>query len=140
MQAEALQEKLRLPLTYDFERHVADAVAALCPASALAAGYMVLRGRDVVEITDPSDRPPAQASPSVESTDVPATGAPGESVPPLDTAVASTFPPADPTAKNFLITGADNGACADADSPFAPTFGDAESGRVGKKTRRGRGH
>ena len=61
-----------------------------------------------MEITDPSERPPALTSPSVVSTDVSATVAPGESVPPDDTTVPSTFPPADPTAKNFLITGADN--------------------------------
>ena len=46
----------------------------------------------------------------------------------------ATFPPADPTAKNFLITGADNGACVDPDSPYAPAFGDAESGRVGERS------
>ena len=37
----------------------------------------------------------------------------------------ATFPPADPAAKNFLITGADNGACVDPDSPYAGAFGDA---------------
>ena len=87
-----------------------------------------------MEITDPSERPPALTSPAAESTDVPATVAPGESVPPVDTTVPSTFPPADPTAKNFLITGADNGACVDPDSPYAPAFGDAESGRVGERS------
>lgn len=35
-----------------------------------------------------------------------------------------TFPPADPEARNFLITGSDNNACIDADSPFAGAFGD----------------
>lgn len=37
-----------------------------------------------------------------------------------------TFPEADPEARNFLITGADNGACVDPDSPYAATFGDRE--------------
>ena len=50
------------------------------------------------------------------------------------TTTPPTFPPADPTAKNFLITGADNGACVDPDSPYAPAFGDAESGRVGERS------
>ncbi len=33
-------------------------------------------------------------------------------------------PPAEPGAKNFLITGADNNSCVDPDSPYAPAFGD----------------
>lgn len=41
-------------------------------------------------------------------------------------APAVTFPDADPEAQNFLITGADNGACVDPDSPYAGTFGDRE--------------
>ncbi len=47
---------------------------------------------------------------------------------PTTTAAAppATFPDADPEAKNFLITGADNGACIDPDSPYAPAFGDRE--------------
>lgn len=32
--------------------------------------------------------------------------------------------PVDVTAKNFLITGSDNGACVDPDSPYAAAFGD----------------
>jgi LCP family protein required for cell wall assembly len=47
-----------------------------------------------------------------------------------DNAVATlpvaTFPEADPEASNFLITGADNGACIDPDSPYAGAFGDRE--------------
>ena len=35
-----------------------------------------------------------------------------------------TFPPADPEAQNFLITGADNNSCVDPDSPYAGAFGD----------------
>jgi LCP family protein required for cell wall assembly len=35
-----------------------------------------------------------------------------------------TFPPVEPNAKNFLITGADNNSCVDPDSPYAPAFGD----------------
>ena len=38
-----------------------------------------------------------------------------------------TYPAADPAAKNFLITGADNNACIDASSPYAPAFGNRES-------------
>ena len=38
-----------------------------------------------------------------------------------------TFPQADPQAKNFLITGADNNSCVDPSSPFAAAFGDRSS-------------
>ena len=38
-----------------------------------------------------------------------------------------TFPPADPQAKNFLITGADNNSCVDKESPYAAAFGDRTS-------------
>ncbi|MEP1124063.1 MAG: LCP family protein [Ilumatobacter sp.] len=38
-----------------------------------------------------------------------------------------TFPPAEPGARNILITGADNNACLDPDSPYAPAFGDREN-------------
>ena len=44
-----------------------------------------------------------------------------------ETAPPETFPPAEPDAKNFLITGADNNACVDPDSPYAPAFGDRSS-------------
>ena len=40
------------------------------------------------------------------------------------TAPPATFPQAEPEAKNFLITGADNNSCVDPDSPYAPAFGD----------------
>lgn len=38
-----------------------------------------------------------------------------------------TFPPTEPGARNILITGADNNACLDPDSRFAPAFGDREN-------------
>ena len=38
---------------------------------------------------------------------------------PTSSTVAVTFPPADPGAKNFLITGSDANACVDPDSPWA---------------------
>ena len=45
----------------------------------------------------------------------PETGEPSVTEPPV---------PVDLTAKNFLITGTDNGACVDPDSPYASAFGD----------------
>jgi LCP family protein required for cell wall assembly len=41
-----------------------------------------------------------------------------------DAGPTETFPIADPNAKNFLITGADNNSCVDPDSPYAGAFGD----------------
>ncbi len=40
------------------------------------------------------------------------------------TTTAAPFPDADPTAQNFLVTGADNGACVSPDSPYYAAFGD----------------
>jgi LCP family protein required for cell wall assembly len=42
-------------------------------------------------------------------------------------APTETLPEADPEAKNFLITGADNNACIDPNSPYAAAFGNRES-------------
>jgi LCP family protein required for cell wall assembly len=44
------------------------------------------------------------------------TGGP-DSTDPAVTDTVATFPPADPEARNFLITGSDNGACNDPNSP-----------------------
>ena len=41
-------------------------------------------------------------------------------------APVETFPLAEPGARNILITGADNNACLDPDSRFAPAFGDRQ--------------
>ena len=55
---------------------------------------------------------------------------PTETTPTVDGQPQSTstssapFPDADPTAANFLITGADNGACVSPDSPYYAAFGD----------------
>lgn len=51
-------------------------------------------------------------------------GAP-DSTRPGETTTVPTFPPAvDLSARNFLITGSDNNACVDPDSPYASAFGD----------------
>lgn len=44
-----------------------------------------------------------------------------------DAAPSGTFPDADPDARNFLITGADNGSCVAEDSLTAGSFGDREN-------------
>ncbi|MEN9504805.1 MAG: hypothetical protein RI958_731 [Actinomycetota bacterium] len=72
---------------------------------------------------------PATSTPLGSASTTPAT--PGETASvtePTSTATPETFPPADPEAKNFLITGADNNACIDPDSPYASAFGDRSTG------------
>ena len=101
---------------------IAAAVVCFAAAGGLAAAYVVVRSRDVVEISNPAGREPDALAPV--ATDGPApTAAPGETLPPTtvsaEPTTTETFPPADPTAKNFLITGADNGACVDPNSPYA---------------------
>jgi LCP family protein required for cell wall assembly len=54
------------------------------------------------------------------------TTAPPSDSAPVVAAPVETFPSVDPEAKNFLITGADNNACIDPNSPYAAAFGDRE--------------
>jgi LCP family protein required for cell wall assembly len=74
--------------------------------------------------------PSVSTLPGATPTVVPPSTRPGETAPPTveaqSTVPPETFPPADPTAKNFLITGADNNACIEPDSPYAGAFGDRE--------------
>lgn len=64
------------------------------------------------------------------ATSVPVGGTPttdpgaGAVAPQTTSGPTETFPPADPAAKNFLITGADNNSCLDPNSPYASAFGD----------------
>lgn len=117
---------------------VVTAVLCFLAAGSLVAGYMVVRSRDVVEITNPADQVATTSTSTPTTTPPPPSAAPGDTTPPPTTQPPTTppetFPPADPTAKNFLLTGADNGACVDPSSPYAPAFGDAESGRVGERS------
>ena len=130
----------------------ASAVVCFLVAAALIAGYVVVRQRNIVDLQDPAGVAAAAganaAGPVVPETvrpattgssttaDVtletgaattPATGEVDDSRAPTTTAgPVATFPDADPEAQNFLITGADNGACIDPDSPYAGAFGDRE--------------
>jgi LCP family protein required for cell wall assembly len=114
--------------------------ALLCflAAGSLVAGYMVVRSRDVVEISNPADDVAAPTTPigGPTTSGAPgASGATGASTPATPpTTTPETFPPADPQASNFLLTGADSGACVDPSSPYAPAFGDETSGRVGERS------
>jgi LCP family protein required for cell wall assembly len=99
---------------------VAVAVSCFLAAAALAAGQWVVSNRNLVVLDDDTV---AQATPP------PAVVVPGATTPATEpaapgTTTAATFPEAEPDAANFLITGADNNACVDPDSPYAPAFGD----------------
>lgn len=83
-----------------------------------------LEDRQFVEIDSPSE-------PVTPLTDADAVGQgstdTGGQVDSSDAGAAvpvETFPQAEPSARNYLITGADNNACVDPDSRFAPAFGD----------------
>jgi LCP family protein required for cell wall assembly len=96
------------------------AVSCFLAAGALAAGQWVLSNRNLVVLDDDTV---AQATPP------PAVVVPGATTPATEPAAPgtvpdATFPVAEPDASNFLITGADNNACVDPDSPYAPAFGD----------------
>ncbi|MGH9272467.1 MAG: LCP family protein, partial [Ilumatobacteraceae bacterium] len=104
------------------------------------------RNRDTVEITNPAaavatgDAMAPLSTATVPPTTTTASTQPGSSAPEStapaapETTVAPTFPPADPTAKNFLVTGADNGACVDPNSPYAAAFGTEGEDRVGERS------
>jgi LCP family protein required for cell wall assembly len=92
-------------------------------AGALAVGQWVLSSRALVVVADSAE----QFEPEAASTDVVMPGdttttavptAPGE------TTTTTTIHLAEPDAANFLLTGADNGACIDQDDP---TIGDRGS-------------
>ena len=108
------------------------ALACFVAAGALYAGQRIVEDRNLVRIVNPADtvgdadaqfeatavedepepEPEAEAATQEDEGDLPA------EVP------VETFPQAEPAAQNFLITGADNNSCIDADSPYAPAFGD----------------
>lgn len=100
-------------------------LACFAGAAGLVLARNVSNSIGKVELADPSTGTTVAAS-------TPATTLPGDPATtsvPQDTAPTETFPAADPGAKNFLITGADNNACVDPDSPYASAFGDrAEMG------------
>ncbi|HYN32057.1 MAG TPA: LCP family protein [Ilumatobacteraceae bacterium] len=93
------------------------ALGSFGAAGGLYAGQRVIEDRNIA----PTIIDPAQGTtvPAVVTEDAEAGAA--QSAPP------ETFPPAEPGAKNFLITGADNNACVDPESSYAPAFGDRSS-------------
>jgi LCP family protein required for cell wall assembly len=130
----------------------AGALVCFAIAAALIAGYTVVRQRNIIDLQDPSEvaaagnvapppapRPTTTAESASTAAKTGATDATGTEPAPTaavegtaretttsTNAPVATFPDADPEAQNFLITGADNGACIDPDSPYAGAFGDRE--------------
>jgi LCP family protein required for cell wall assembly len=101
---------------------VVAAVASFAAAGALAAGQWVVSSRNLV-VLDAQDPNGGNGQTVIV---LPGSTAPTENddATTTTTTKAASFPPAEPDAKNFLITGADNNACVDPDSPYAPAFGD----------------
>ncbi|MFK7919731.1 MAG: LCP family protein [Ilumatobacter sp.] len=94
-----------------------------------------LEDRQLVVLETSADDATAVAVPASGDSDAAATGVvefddPGQDALTISTdpaAPVETFPPAEPGARNILITGADNNACLDPESRFAPAFGDRSS-------------
>jgi LCP family protein required for cell wall assembly len=88
-------------------------VACLGAAVIVYYGNEKANDRKVVSILG-AEGGPTLTLPTTTTPIDPVTGEPSVTEPPV---------PVDLTAKNFLITGTDNGACVDPDSPYAATFG-----------------
>lgn len=89
-------------------------------SAVLVAGQQVINGQRKTEaIGTPTTAAPQPSFDPTGTSDGAApdgTGEPGSTDPAVTETVA-TFPPADPEARNFLITGSDAGACDDPNSP-----------------------
>jgi LCP family protein required for cell wall assembly len=101
-------------------------LACFVGSAALFVGRSIGEGLAKVEIDSPSATTPPDAITTTVPGATTTIGDPGVTVPEI-TGPPETFPAADPEAKNFLITGADNNACIDPNSPYAPAFGNRES-------------
>jgi LCP family protein required for cell wall assembly len=103
------------------------AAGAAAPAESPTFGPTTPPAASSVPASSPDDGSATTTTGAVESTAADSSTStqlePNDAVATLPVA---TFPEADPEASNFLITGADNGACIDPDSPYAGAFGDRE--------------
>lgn len=90
------------------------AIATFAAAGGLYAGQRVVEDRNIA---------PAIVDPALNTTLPPVPDGTAVAAP-VDTEPPTTFPPAEPEAKNFLITGADNNSCIDPSSPYYAAFGD----------------
>jgi LCP family protein required for cell wall assembly len=103
------------------------AIGCFAAGSGLYAAQRVIEDRDIVAIE--SGAPGADATLSTPGPDDSTTDGGADSGQLADDPdrPVETFPAAEPAARNFLITGADNNACVDPDSPYAGAFGDRSS-------------
>jgi LCP family protein required for cell wall assembly len=97
------------------------AFGSFAAGSVLFAAQRVVEDRNVVVL----DNNAATASPNDKGSFT--TSGDNDSFADQPLQPVETFPPAEPAARNFLITGADNNACIDPDSPYAGAFGDRAS-------------
>ena len=99
------------------------AIGCFAAGSGIYAAQRVIEDRDIVAIE--SGAPGDVTTFSTAGSDDSATDS-GQLADDPDRPV-ETFPLAEPATRNFLITGADNNACVDPDSPYAGAFGDRSS-------------
>ncbi len=99
------------------------AIACFAAAGALYAGQRIVEDRNIVQIDGQGGSLSGDTNLAIPADAT----ADSDDAEPAETAPPSTFPPAEPDAKNFLITGADNNSCIDPDSRYAPAFGDRTS-------------
>lgn len=104
------------------------AIGCFAAGGALYAAQRIVEDRNIVVINEDerSDVDDATIVSAVEEEDgtgqITFTATDEEPSAPVE-----TFPPAEPAARNFLITGADNNSCIDPDSPYYGAFGDRSS-------------
>ncbi len=98
---------------------IAAAVLSFVAAGVLGTANWVISSRNLVALSDQTEAAPNTSASTIV---VPVEFADG--VPTTATTEPEAFPDPEPEARNFLITGSDNNACIDPDSPFAPAFGD----------------
>jgi LCP family protein required for cell wall assembly len=100
--------------------------ACFAGSGALLAARSITDGFAKVAIDTPSATTPPDAVTTTVAAVVTQPGDPAPTAPEI-TGPPETFPAVDPEAKNFLITGADNNACIDPTSPYAPAFGNRDA-------------
>jgi LCP family protein required for cell wall assembly len=98
------------------------AVACFVAATGIWFAQQQLEERNLVAIDDGSGAASSAGDANFETSGA----GPDDDQNPVGTepAPVETFPAAEPGARNFLITGADNNSCIDPDSPYAPAFGE----------------
>ena len=117
----AVRSRAVAPFENPADAAAAETTLTVAPAvSGAAAPTTDEGGADpTTEPTETESTEETEETEDTEDTEAPTTDAP-------PTTPVPTFPEADPEASNFLLTGADNGACIDPDSPYAGAFGDRE--------------